>query len=141
MDLVHELISLSRLPFTDKDKELIYYLILTSPGALKELFTWVYSMSASIERIINKHGHERVNDFLLSGPGEREAVKNDFIDSLQVYFIKEVKEYYNIPNFNIEININVKFKDEAGKKVYEFSNEIEGAGDNEGVNYPYVDFI
>jgi len=139
MELVNSLTNLSELPFTDKDKELIYYLILSSPEALKILFFEVYERGS----YTNKYDSEALNEFqkhLFERDGG-ESIKNNFIDSLQVDFIKEVKEYYDIPNFNIEININVKFKDEDGKKVYEFSNEIEGAGDNSQVNYPYINFI
>lgn len=139
MDLINELISLSDHPFNDKDKELIYYLILSSPGALKRLFFEVYDRRIYLKSYVNKYGKEAAKEFIQSGMGE--FFKSHFINSLQVDFIKEVKEYHNIPNFNIEININVKFKDEDGKKVYEFSNDIMGLGDYDPVKYPFFDFI
>lgn len=139
MDLVNELTGSSELPYNEEDKILIYHLILASPEALKSFLSETYGISSYFKFYDKDH----LNDYLKSQieMDGGESLKNSFIGSIQVDFIKEVKEYYNIPNFNIKIDINVRFKDKKDKTVYEFFNEFEGAGREEGVNYPFFDFV
>lgn len=133
MELVKELTSPSMLPFNEKDKKLIYHLIMSSPEALKSLFL--------MERF-NELG--KLTDFekyLVLEEGE-EVLKKRFMASIQINFIRTVAEYYDIPNFNIEININAKFKDKDTKKeVYEFSNNFEGEGVDSPIDISDCNFI
>jgi hypothetical protein len=133
MELVKELTSPSMLPFNEKDKKLIYHLIMSSPEALKSLFL--------MERF-NELG--KLTDFekyLVLEEGE-EVFKKRFMASIQINFIRTVAEYYDIPNFNIEININAKFKDKDTKKeVYEFSNNFEGEGVDSPIDISDCNFI
>lgn len=133
MELVKELTSPSMLPFNEKDKKLIYHLIMSSPEALKSLFL--------MERF-NESG--KLTDFekyLVLEEGE-EVLKKRFMASIQINFIRTVAEYYDIPNFNVEININAKFKDKDTKKeVYEFSNNFEGEGVDSPIDISDCNFI
>ena len=140
-DLVNELTKLSELPFTDEDKELIYYLISSSPEALTSLFYQAYERGSYIN--YNKHKSEALNEtmqkiYALDG-GER--FKRGFIEEIQTDFIKTVFTHHNLPKFSIEAGIEVKFKDNKGKLVYTFSNKSTADLEDSQIIYPYGGFI
>ena len=135
-ELVNKLTSLSWLPFDEKDKELLYYLIMNSQEALESLFNEVYTHDFKLKT-------ENLNDY------EKRVIKLDnaedykikFIKRIQVNFIKVIFNNLELPNFNIEGNINVKFRDEKDNLIYSFSNKHKVDRELQPLTFPFIEFI
>lgn len=137
---VNKLTSLSELPFNEKDKKLIYYLIKSSPDAIKILFDEAYINKRDFKIYTTSKNKKIREDFLNL---EKNSQKRRFINSIQVDFVKSVFEYYNMPGLKgeVEAQINVRFKDKEGNLIYSFSNYSEVELEEDHILYSDFIFI
>lgn len=137
-ELVDKLTSLSWLPFNGEDKNLFYYLILVSPEALGNLFSEVYT-DDFILLTEKEANNEQQKMYIEYDRGE--SYKEKFIDRMQLNIIKMIFNSREIPNFNLEGNINVKFKDNQGNVHCSFSNKREVNKSLQPHIFPFFDFV